>query len=145
MKVVELDKTYRGQILGLMNSVLFADATTNMSPTERQKYFSKREADVDHCLENGTYLGVFKKDHILGFCGFSTRGHISQLFIRSSDQNLGFGTKLLEHAINMCETEEVTVNASAEAVAFYQKNGFSLKGKSEALYGVEYFPMVKAR
>ena len=67
---------------------------------------------------------------ILGFCGVSN-GNIEMLFISPEARGKGIGKLLAMRAIKEQEALRVDVNEQNEqALGFYQRIGFSVKGRS---------------
>ena len=67
---------------------------------------------------------------ILGFCGVSN-GNIEMLFISPEARGKGIGKLLAMRAIKEQEASRVDVNEQNEqALGFYQRIGFSVKGRS---------------
>lgn len=77
-------------------------------------------------------LYVVKSDgRIAGFTGLSDEA-IEMLFIHPAFRGSGIGRELLQFAVRERSVTKVDVNEqNALAVGFYQKMGFSVKGRSE--------------
>ena len=74
---------------------------------------------------------LFMKDH-----------HISLLFIGKDHQRKGLGRALVEDVIkNKRKNEEITVNASAYGVPFYESMGFLATGDERMEDGIIFTPM----
>jgi putative acetyltransferase len=68
---------------------------------------------------------------IIGFMGVSNN-HIEMLFIRPEMRGKGVGKTLVNYAINELKLQKVDVNEQNEqAVGFYIRMGFTVKGRSE--------------
>lgn len=103
---------------------------------ERQMGYLKTE------LENGKKLYMLIKKVPVGIVSVKD-GLIENLYVLPSEQGKGYGTELLEFAINVCEdTPRLWIlNNNERAYSFYEKHGFKLTGDkhclSDTLFEVE--------
>ena len=59
-------------------------------------------------------------------------------------QSKGIGKLLLSEATLQCRANEIIVNASINAVSYYQKQGFLARNQEINSNGVLYVPMAKS-
>ena len=72
-----------------------------------------------------------EKSQIVGFVGV-VEGKVEMLFIHPLWRGQGIGQRLLEHAVKVLGSTKVDVNEQNEqAVGFYLRMGFEIKGRSE--------------
>lgn len=88
-------------------------------------------------------------DEIIGVIETRENKHIALFFVAAEYQHKGIGRALLKRAEQVCitnnpELEEITVNASPNAVAAYKALGFSVKGEENTVNGIRSLPMVFA-
>lgn len=77
-----------------------------------------------------------------------TRGddHVSLLFVTARCQRRGIGRSLLSAAVArgmLTGDEEITVNASPDSVAAYQRLGFIVSGTEQEKSGIRFVPMFR--
>ena len=116
-----------------------------LSPEGKKEYSRKIIPDIEFCFENKycKYIAVLNNNAIKGACGFSIKGHIAQLFVQESEQGKGLGSSLLSKAISVCESSKITVNASTNAISYYQGQGFEATEEKQNKNGICYVPMAK--
>jgi GNAT superfamily N-acetyltransferase len=85
---------------------------------------------------------------IIGMIEMRNHCHVSLLFIDSAFQGRGVGRGLFEGALDLCRSAKpqlkgVTVNSSPNALAAYERMGFSAIGREQDIGGVRSVPMEK--
>jgi GNAT superfamily N-acetyltransferase len=75
--------------------------------------------------------------------------HVSLLFVSGAQQRQGIGKALISQAVAACRrgnqaTTTVTVNASPNSVAAYERYGFRASGPEQERDGIRFVPMVLA-
>ncbi|QSR47930.1 acetyltransferase [Aeromonas veronii] len=91
-----------------------------LKPLILEHYF---DAVTLHCART-------EEGRIAGFCGLCDR-KIEMLFVAPAVRGSGVGRRLVEHAIGQCGATQVDVNEQNEqAVGFYQKMRFAVRGRS---------------
>lgn len=101
----------------------------------------------DRQRRNHLALVATQNDSVVGFLELRDFSHISLLFVDLMHQYQGIGRLLVEAALQSIkaqqpETREVTVNASPNAVAAYQRYGFQATGELQVKNGIGFVPMV---
>ena len=146
MKVIELSQNSKELLAKFISSVSIEHELPEFDLEGKKYYLNKIETDIDYCFESedGKYIAVLNDNEIIGICGFSKKGHIAQLFVRTDMQSKGIGKLLLSEATLQCRANEITVNASINAVSYYQKQGFLARNQEINSNGVLYVPMAKS-
>jgi GNAT superfamily N-acetyltransferase len=90
------------------------------------------------------YLVSEEKGVICGAVAIRERRHLLHLFVAPAFQRRGIGQQLwtvAREVARACGAREFTVNASLNAVAFYQKMGFATVGGAQQANGLVFQPM----
>jgi GNAT superfamily N-acetyltransferase len=87
-----------------------------------------------------------ESDEIVGVLEIREHQHISLLFVDADHQRQGVGRALLARGVALCRAhdimlEEITVNASPNAVDAYKRFGFQPQGPEQLKNGIRYQPM----
>ena len=145
MNVVLLNESFKIQLLELISSVAAEHVLPQLEAAGREHYLAKLLPDIENCFAShtGRYLGILRNGCLVGACGFSTKGHIAQLFVRTNEQARGIGTMLLNQAVSQCCSDRVTVNASINAVSYYKRQGFEPMQEQRTVNGISFLPMAK--
>ena len=112
-----------------------------------KRYF--RQKNIESRLKENYELYVYlHQDMIIGFIEIHNADEISNIFIDPRAQKHGAGTKLIEYAIERCQqidpnVERVWLDASIEAVGFYEHCGFNNLSRLKKVLGVETYMMEK--
>ncbi|WP_455673618.1 GNAT family N-acetyltransferase [Phocaeicola sp.] len=86
--------------------------------------------------------GAFDNDILIGLIGTKNEGkHISLFFIRQEYHRKGIGKQLFDFASHDKPVDEMTVNSSSYAIAFYQSLGFKKTCEEQDTNGLKYTPM----
>ena len=105
------------------------DATHRfLTPEDRAKI---DEIVAEQYLPNAElWLAVDDEDRPMGFMAMSS-GSIDALFVDAAVHGQGYGTLLVDHALSLEAHLAVGANEQASnAVAFYQRRGFRIVGRS---------------
>ena len=145
MNVVDLNENSKIQLLELISSVAAEHVLPQLEVAGREQYLTNLLPDIESCFasETGRYIGILCNRSLIGVCGFTTKGHIAQLFVRTSEQGKGIGTMLLNQAVSQCCSDRVTVNASINAVPYYELQGFRPTQEQKTVNGISFLPMAK--
>jgi GNAT superfamily N-acetyltransferase len=86
-------------------------------------------------------------DDIVAVAEMRTNNHLALFFVSRSRQRQGVGRELLRRAIDLCSRElpdldAITVNASPNAVAAYERLGFVADGAERTEHGIRFTPML---
>ena len=99
---------------------------------------------------NDVLIGYFDGDTILGCCILSpsseTTVQLRQMAVDDSLQGQGTGSKLLAFAETQARTAgftELMMHARKEAVPFYTKNGYAVRGEEFVEVGIPHYEMYK--
>lgn len=111
------------------------------------------EADIA-ALRPQVLEGVFAIDHLLGlrddgrliaFLGVHGTA-IEALFVDAAWLRRGLGRRLVEHAVRDMGATTVEVNEqNPEAVAFYERMGFRVEGRTPTDHDGRAFPLLQMR
>ncbi len=124
-----------------IHDLILGVAIQHVFPTldaEGQSTFRNSLAtDVNSILENGTYL-VAGSERFLGVCGYRTNGHVNHLFVLDSERGKGIGKRLLAAAQAQLGHPDLGLNASLNAISFYESLGFSPVGPVSETNGIRF-------
>ena len=88
-------------------------------------------------IEDGVvFWGLEEGGQLLGVMGIQSKDDVALIrhsYVRTQAQNLGIGTKLLQHLESMTEST-VLIGTWADAswaISFYEKNGYTLVSEEE--------------
>ena len=100
MEIIELNEESKSSLVEFISSIAIEYVLPEFSPEGKESYLKKIIPDINYCFESesGKYIAVLNDDKIIGVCGFSTKGHIAQLFVRTYMQSKGIGRLLLNEA-----------------------------------------------
>jgi GNAT superfamily N-acetyltransferase len=91
------------------------------------------------CLE---VFGGFFDDMLIGIIATRNQGsHIALFFVIKEYHRQGIGRKLFEYIINICASNEITVNSSPYAVEVYRRLGFAETDIEQLANRMRYTPM----
>lgn len=107
-----------------------------------KRYF--REKRIQARLERGDVVIVHEENNqVVGFVEISKKSYIANLFVLPEYQKQGIGTRLLKRAEKYCGKVDITLDASTDAIPFYERNGYHLMEKMTNHFGVKLFFMKK--
>lgn len=86
-----------------------------------------------------------EQQRICGFVGVA-RQAVHMLFVADEQRGRGIGTRLLQHAVQVLGAERLDVNEqNPHALAFYQRQGFEVVGRSETDGLGQPYPLLHLR
>ena len=99
------------------------------SPDRQREYLNSK-------LNNGTKIYMLVEDEPIGIVSV-TGGLIEDLYILPDRQNRGYGTKLLQYAIEQCSDTPTLwiLENNTEAERLYRRMGFKKTGRKNAITG----------
>lgn len=95
---------------------------------------------------NHELVGAYIKNKLVGVLEIRDSNHISLLFVSGEFQSQGIGRQLFNFYLNnrpLNHNGVFTVNASPNAVRFYESIGFYKNEKENVKNGIRFFPMRK--
>jgi GNAT superfamily N-acetyltransferase len=108
--------------------------------------YANPEALRERLAGNHRMLVATIDGEIVGALELRNHEHVSLLFVDAEHQGEGVGRALLNRGLALCRAhdptlEEVTVNASPNAVDAYRRLGFQILGPEQVKHGIRYQPM----
>lgn len=112
---------------------IFTEHIAPLVPVKGQASFAQymTSAALERRLKRGHFviLAMVDEDHIVGMIEIREHKHIASLFVETDFQKQGIAKKLIDEALVYCfrknpKLKELTVNASVNALGFYEKLGF---------------------
>ena len=95
-----------------------------------QTYWQKHVEEVKKMLPYADVIVYEKQGRILGFLGIQ-KGYLAGIFVDENHQSMGIGKRLLEYAKGRYPSLTLHVyEKNQQAIAFYQREGFTFKDKS---------------
>lgn len=95
---------------------------------------------------NVDVFGMQTDQGLAGYIAVGRKSHIHHLFVRADQQQKGIGRSLLdfvEQRSRESAIPQLTVRASLNAVAFYEKCGFETTAEPQEMKGIRFQPMQK--
>ena len=88
--------------------------------------------------EQGSHSLVTDGEEIMGVMGIQPKGDVTLIrhaYVRTTKRNTGIGSQLLQYLLEQSGTPVLigTWSAAAWAISFYQRHGFRLLGRQEAM------------
>ena len=141
MKLVRTtDKTIQQQALDLALHVFMEFEAPDYSDEGIEEF--KRSLQNPAYIDNLCYYTAIEHEEIIGMLATRNKGsHIALLFVDAQWQRKGIGRKLIESALEDCDSSVLTVNSAPFAHAFYKKAGFEDTDVEQLTNGIRYFPM----
>ncbi len=87
------------------------------------------------------WISCDREGRAIGVVGVRRKTHLYHLFVDRAAQGTGIGSALFRHAQNELGDTIKTVNASINAVRFYEKLGFTADGEEMRKDGLAFLPM----
>lgn len=144
MQIVEGHPDDAADICQLILDVARVDVFPTLTRRGRTNFSETLDRQVRDVLEkDSTRYLLARSDVLLGVCGFSLEGHVHHLFVDASKQGYGVGTRLLVAAMSRIEGP-LSVNASLNALAFYEQQGFEYVGTPRLIDGISFQQMARA-
>ena len=91
-------------------------------------------------------FGAQTEQALVGYISVRRKSHIHHLFVATTEQHKGIGRMLLnvvEERAKASNISQLTVRASLNAIAFYQKCGFETISDVQETKGIRFQPMQK--
>ena len=109
-------------------------------------HFADEQAMIKRLRVNSFALVALDMDTVVGIIEVRNYDHISLLFVDKHHQKHGIGRTLCRHAIDICKNkklalDEVTVNASPNAVIAYKQMGFMATENEKMVHGIRFTRM----
>ncbi|WP_027182897.1 GNAT family N-acetyltransferase [Desulfovibrio inopinatus] len=96
-------------------------------------------------IHEGSVVYIAKRaEELVGVVEVRQDNHVSMLFVNASVQGQGVGQQLVHMAITLCQArnaQALTVNASPNALGFYQRMGFEAQSEEHEVNGIRFIPM----
>ena len=115
---------------------------------EAPEYSNEGIEEFKRSLQNPAYINnlciytAIEQEEIIGMLATRNKGsHIALLFVDGRWQRKGIGRKLVEFALEDCDSSVLTVNSAPFAHEFYKKVGFEDTDVEQLTNGIRYFPM----
>jgi predicted N-acetyltransferase YhbS len=103
--------------------------------------FAAPQAIAQRAAEDSAAYVALRGAEILGMAMLKNAGHISMLFVASSQQRKGIGRRLVEFLLSEARAAVVTVNSSPNAEAAYVRFGFVRTAHEQVVDGLRFVPM----
>ena len=106
------------------------------------------EAALKERCHNGDFVFTARNEEgLVGILEMRECRHVALFFVHGVFQGRGIGRNLLALSVEECRkrnrgVEEITVNASPNAVEAYRKMGFLPQKEEQQLHGIRFVPMV---
>lgn len=121
------------------------------TPQGREAFaaYAAQDALRQRLADNHVTLVAEAHGHLAGVVEVRGHTHVSMLFVDPTHQRTGIGRTLLDAAIGLCAARDppptaITVNSAPSAVAFYERNGFTITGPTATKHGIVAVPMAHA-
>lgn len=142
MKIKLLDKKRINEIIELVNKISKKYVTYDFSEEGKISFSKINKEEFYNNKYILTYVALYE-DEIVGMISFDiSRSHICLLFVDEKYFKQGIPTKLVE-TIEKLSIDDIHVNASDDALSFYQKYGFLAVDQRQTKDGITYTPMIK--
>jgi GNAT superfamily N-acetyltransferase len=127
----------------LAKTVSEAQVLPHFSDEGKEAFRRSLETDVRAMVANETSVALKATlgKELVGYIAWSYAKHINQLYVDGNHQRCDIGTKLLNEMFAHTNQPVLTVNASVNAVQFYEKLGFISAADEKQKNGVRYVPM----
>lgn len=97
---------------------------------------------IEKRLLSGNIFIICKyKNNVVGVGEIRNSNHLNLLFVEPHLQKKGIGRKIFSHLLKTVIENEVTVNASMNAISAYAKLGFIICDSKNEIGGIKYQPM----
>ena len=108
-----------------------------------------RVSAIEKRLKDGNILIVDEENgQINGFFDMQKGLYLANIFVSPKMQRKGIGHRLMEEGIDRAlakypETTLITLDATKDAIKFYEKFGFVFLDRTKSQFGVDFYPMSK--
>ncbi len=113
--------------------------------------YAQPELFLRRSQKNHFVLLATVQGKIVGMIEIRTNRHVSLLFVDKRFQQRGIARELLQRSLKICkleialkrspELQEVSVNASPNAIQIYERMGFHQKGPEQVKNGIRFTQM----
>jgi GNAT superfamily N-acetyltransferase len=116
---------------------------------EGKKTFSehlKKDIEAGFLNPEFDFYGIRSHGILIGYVALKKKSHIFHLCVIPNEQKRGIGKMLLEYVEKKSKkagSSQLTVNASLNAIPFYQKCGFETNSAIQERSGIRFQPMEK--
>jgi len=93
-------------------------------------------------LSGNTFIICKHKNNVVGVGEIRNNNHLNLFFVEPSLQRKGIGKKIFNRLLMAVIENEITVNASLNAVNAYTKLGFIISSSANIIREIKYQPMV---
>lgn len=135
-------------IYQLVSKVFDEFVAPNYFTEGNQEFYKYLDTDAirDRLYNNHFIILCKDNEQVAGIIEMRNFDHVSMLFVDKAYQGRGIAKQLLKKALDIaCEQnpqlEEVSVNASPNAVSIYEKLGFSKTTEEQEVHGIRFTPM----
>jgi len=139
-----------GVVCELVHHIFESDVAPFYNEKGRRSFrqYAEPEAMSARTASNHFVLVALMEGQMVGMVEMRRCCHLSLLFVRQAFQGRGIGALLVAKAVKRCRRvhprlREVTVNASPNALAAYERMGFTPTGGEQEISGVRSIPMKK--
>ena len=133
-------------------TALSQESILPVSSAEEQAPFLQSvspSAIAEYVGENYRYHVAVYRGKIVGVVAVRDNTHLYHLFVENDYQHQGLATRLWDHMKRACVAHgnegRYTVNASANALGFYERLGFAPTGPPTTKHAITYTPMELVR
>jgi ribosomal protein S18 acetylase RimI-like enzyme len=139
------------EISSLISALSHEFILTGSSAEERAPFLQSvsPSAIAGYLPENYRCHVAVHRGKIVGVIAVRDNTHLYHLFVENDYQHRGLATRLWDHAKRACEAHgnkgRYTVNASANALGFYERLGFAPTGPPVTKHGITFTPMELVR
>ncbi|MHA6910632.1 GNAT family N-acetyltransferase [Ralstonia pseudosolanacearum] len=102
-----------------------------------------QQAFAERMVGDNLMLVCVAEGALTGLIELKEGRHVAMLFVAPGWQRRGVGKRLLNAALEQARANVVTVRASLDSVAAYERYGFTLAGDVGEFAGLVYQPMEK--
>ncbi|MDP2572268.1 GNAT family N-acetyltransferase [Vibrio penaeicida] len=139
-KVEEIDMA---AVVELVEKVANSDILPHFNEKGRLTFISKVLPDLKTAFDESKFYSVkaVENGKPIGFGALREGSYITHLFVDTKQQRSGIGKKLLQHLLDHSEAGHVSLNASVNAVSFYESQGFEITDSESEVNGIRFVPM----
>ena len=124
----------------------FVEPLYSQEGVEQFKKFACADALADRLGAGNLFLLAESGQRIIGVIEVREHSHVGLLFVEKSFQREGIARELLGRSIEICRRQnpgirKITVNSSPNAIAAYQRIGFTTVEEEQLQNGMRFVPM----
>lgn len=135
-------------VAGLVRRVFDAHVAPLFAPEGVATFAAYAAPDAYRERTRGDFITLVAevRDGMCGMLELRHGDHVSLFFVETSWQGKGVGRALMREAVAVCRAfdpglKAVTVNASPNAVAMYERMGFVATDEAQEMEGIVFTPM----